>query len=274
LRPGLSREPLRGRARAGGRLISRLAGLAALLLGGATAQAGEPVTIFAAASTTDAVSAVARAFEAGGGGVVRPVYAASSTLAQQIARGAPADLFLSANTAWMDELERRGAIEPETRVDLLGNALVLIAPQASRLALEIEPGFALAAALRERRLAMGDPAHVPAGSYAKAALERLGVWPEVAKRAAFLGDVRAALALVDRREAAAGIVYASDARIAPRVRVVGTFPADSHPAIVYPLAVVSGRGNAAVMALYGYLRGAEARALFRAQGFSDPAGGG
>ncbi len=274
MRPGLSRNPLRGQARAGGRLKSWLAGLAAILLGGATAQAGEPITIFAAASTMDAVSAVARAFEAGGGGAVRPVFAASSTLAQQIARGAPADLFLSANTAWMDELERRGAIEAETRVDLLGNALVLIAPQASRLALAIEPGFALAAALRERRLAMGDPAHVPAGGYAKAALERLGVWPEVARRAAFVGDVRAALALVDRREAAAGIVYASDARIAPRVRIVGTFPAGSHPAIVYPLAVVSGRGNPAVMALYNYLLGAEARALFQARGFSVPAGGG
>ncbi len=262
-------------ARPSARLAARLAGLATalLVLVGSPARADQPVTIFAAASTMEAVNAVARAYEAGGRGSVRPVFAASSTLALQIARGAPADLFLSANTAWMDDLERRGAIEPRTRIDLLGNALVLIAPPKSPLDLEIAPGFALAAALSERRLAMGDPAHVPAGIYAKAALERLGVWSRVAGRAAFLGDVRAALTLVDRGEAAAGIVYASDARVAPRVRVVGAFPADSHPPIVYPLAVVAGRRGPAVMALYAYLRGPEARALFRARGFAVPPAG-
>ncbi len=262
-------------ARPSARLAARLAGLATALfvLVGSPARADQPVTIFAAASTMEAVNAVARAYEAGGRGSVRPVFAASSTLALQIARGAPADLFLSANTAWMDDLERRGAIEPRTRIDLLGNALVLIAPPKSPLDLEIAPGFALAAALSERRLAMGDPAHVPAGIYAKAALERLGVWSRVAGRAAFLGDVRAALTLVDRGEAAAGIVYASDARVAPRVRVVGAFPADSHPPIVYPLAVVAGRRGPAVMALYAYLRGPEARALFRARGFAVPPAG-
>ena len=256
-------------------LAARLAGLAAalLVLGGSPARADQPVTIFAAASTMEAVNAVVRAYEAGGRGAVRPVFAASSTLALQIARGAPADLFLSANTAWMDDLERRGAIEPRTRIDLLGNTLVLIAPRESPLDLEIAPGFALAEALSERRLAMGDPAHVPAGIYAKAALERLGVWSRVAGRVAFLGDVRAALILVDRGEAAAGIVYASDARIAPRVRVVGAFPADSHPPIVFPLAVVAGRRGPAVMALYAYLRGPEARTLFRARGFAIPSAG-
>jgi molybdate transport system substrate-binding protein len=256
-------------ARPSARLAARLAGLAAalLVLGASPARADQPVTIFAAASTMEAVNAVARAYEAGGRGAVRPVFAASSTLALQIARGAPADLFLSANTAWMDDLERRGVLEPRTRIDLLGNALVLIAPRESPLDLEIAPGFALAEALSERRLAMGDPAHVPAGIYAKAALERLGVWSQVAGRVAFLGDVRTALILVDRGEAAAGIVYASDARVAPRVRVVGAFPADSHPPIVYPLAVVAGRRGPAVMALYAYLRGPEARALFRARGF-------
>ena len=257
------------------RLVTRLAGLATalLVLGGNPARADQPVTIFAAASTMEAVTAVARAYEASGRGTVRPVFAASSTLALQIARGAPADLFLSANTAWMDDLERRGAIEPRTRIDLLGNVLVLIAPRDSPLDLEIAPGFALAAALSERRLAMGDPAHVPAGIYAKAALERLGVWSRVAGRVAFLGNVRAALTLVDRGEAAAGIVYASDARVAPRVRVVGAFPADSHPPIVFPLAVVAGRRGPAVMALYAYLRGPEARALFRTRGFTVPPSG-
>ncbi len=250
--------------------VAWAAGLLALAAG-ATPRAEDPVMLFAAASTTDAITAVARAFEARGGAAVRCVFAASSTLAQQIARGAPADLFLSANSAWMDELARRGAIEAETRADLLGNVLVLIAPRDSPLELAIGPGFALAEALAERRLAMGDPAHVPAGIYAKAALEHLGVWPQVGERAAFLGDVRAALALVDRGEAAAGIVYASDGRISPRVRVVDRFPADSHPPIVYPLAVVSGRRRPAVMALHAFLRGPEAAAIFRAHGFTVPA---
>ncbi len=236
-------------------------------------RAGEPVTLFAAASTVEAVGAVARAYEAGGGGKVRTVFAASSTLARQIAQGAPADLYLSANAAWMDELEGRGAIEAGTRVDLLGNALVLIAPKRDPLELEIAPGFPLAEALGERRLAMGDPAHVPAGIYAKAALENLEVWPEVARRVAYLGDVRGTLAMVDRGEAAAGIVYASDARSAARVQVAGAFPADSHPAIVYPLAVVAGRGKPAVVAFYNFLRGTEARTLFEAQGFTAPDGG-
>lgn len=264
--------PTRRLKRPSAHLVRRLAGLATvfLVLGGSPVRAAQPVTIFAAASTMEALDAVARAYEAGGRGAVRLVFAASSTLALQIARGAPADLFLSANTAWMDDLERRGAIEPRTRIDLLGNTLVLIVPRDSPLDLEIAPGFALAAALSERRLAMGDPAHVPAGIYAKAALERLGVWSRVAGRVAFLGNVRAALTLVDRGEVAAGIVYASDARVAPRVRVVGAFPANSHPPIVFPLAVVAGRRDPEVMALYAYLRGPEARALFQARGFAVP----
>ena len=144
--------------------------LAALLTGilcvSAAPRAGEPVTLFAAASTVEAVSAVARAYEAGGGGKIRTVFAASSTLARQIAYGAPADLYLSANAAWMDEIEGRGAIEAGTRIELLGNALVLIAPKRDPLELEIGPGFPLVGARGERRLAMGDPAHGPAGVYA------------------------------------------------------------------------------------------------------------
>lgn len=247
--------------------------LTVIVCASAASRADQPVTLFAAASTVDAVGAVARAYEAGGGGTVRTVFAASSTLARQIAQGAPADLYLAANAAWMDELEGRGAIEAGTRVDLLGNALVLIAPERDPFALEIAPGFPLAQALGDRRLAMGDPAHVPAGIYAKAALENLGVWTEVVRRVAYLGDVRAALTMVDRGEAAAGIVYASDARDAARVRLVGRFPADSHPAIVYPLAVVSGRRRPAVMAFYDFLGGKEARALFEARGFTAPGGG-
>jgi molybdate transport system substrate-binding protein len=244
--------------------------LTALLFATGAPRAEPPVTLFAAASTIDAVAAAARAYEAGGGGRVRTVFAASSTLARQIAQGAPADLYLSASTAWMDELEGRGVLEPGSRIDLLGNTLVLIAPSRHPVTLDIAPGFALAGALDDRRLAMGDPAHVPAGIYARAALTRLGVWPEVSSRVAYLGDVRAALAMVDRGEAALGIVYASDVRNAARVQVVGKFPAGSHPAIVFPLAVVAGRGRAEVLAFYEFLQTPRARALFEAQGFSAP----
>jgi len=233
----------------------------------------QPVTLFAAASTVEAVAAVVRAYEAGGGSRVRTVFAASSTLARQIAQGAPADLYLSANVAWMDELEGRGAIEPGTRADLLGNALVLIAPRRSAVEIAIAPGFALVDALGDRRLAMGDPAHVPAGIYAKAALTRLGVWPDVSERVAYLGDVRGALAMVDRGEAAAGIVYASDVHDFDRVRVLGRFPTGSHPTIVYPLAVMTGRATSEVMAFYEFLRGPRARPLFEAQGFGAPGAG-
>ena len=225
--------------------------LTAILSLSSAPRAGEAVTLFAAASTVNAVAAAAQAYEAGGGGKVRTVFAASSTLARQIAQGAPADLYLSASAAWMDELEGRGAIEPGTRVDLLGNVLVLIAPKHSPVEIEIAPGFPLAGALGDRRLAMGDPAHVPAGIYAKAALTKLGVWSEVSARVAYLGDVRGALAMVDRGEAAAGIVYASDVRGAKRVQVVGRFPADSHPAIVYP---AGGGGRASPARGHGVLR--------------------
>ena len=250
-------------------LAAYLVGLTLALtgVGSAGANAKEEVTLFAAASTTNAVEAVARAFEAGGHGRVRAVFAASSTLAQQILRGAPADLFLSANTAWMDHLEARGRIAAETRIDLLGNRLAIIAPRKSTLELTVTRKFPLAAALGERRLAMGDPAHVPAGLYAKAALENLGVWSEVAPKAAYVGSVRAALVLVERGETPVGIVYATDARISPRVRIVARFPEGSHPDIVYPLALVSGREGPAVSALYDFLRGPEARDIFRAHGF-------
>ncbi len=248
--------------------------LIATLLVSGTPHAERPVTLFAAASTVNAVAAVARAFDADGGGKIRTVFAASSTLARQIAQGAPADLYLSASAAWMDELEGRGVLEPGTRVDLLSNSLVLIAPKRSPVEIEIAPGFPLAAALGGGRLAMGDPAHVPAGIYAKAALTKLEIWPEISTRAAYLGDVRGALAMVDRGEAAAGIVYASDVHEFDRVLVLGRFPAESHPAIVYPLAVVAGRATPEVMAFYEFLQTPRARPLFEAEGFTAPGSGG
>ncbi len=238
-----------------------------------SARAEPPTTLFAAASTTEAITAVAAMFAASGRGILRPVFAASSTLAQQIVRGAPADLYLSANGAWMDFLAARGAIDVDSRIDLLSNRLVLIVPAGNPLALRIAPGVDLAAALGGGRLAMGEPTHVPAGTYAKAALQNLGAWPHVESKVAYMSDVRATLALVERREAAAGIVYATDAAASRKVRVVDTFPADSHPPITYPLAIVAGRRTPATVALYDYLRGAEAQALFAAHGFVPLAGG-
>lgn len=238
-----------------------------------SARAEPPATLFAAASTTEAITAVAATFANKGHGTLRPVLAASSTLAQQIVRGAPADLYLSANSAWMDFLAARGAIDVGSRIDLLSNRLVLIAPTDSPLSLRIAPGFGLAAALGDGRLAMGEPTHVPAGSYAMAALQTLGVWPQVAPRAAYMADVRAALALVERREAVAGIVYATDAAASRKARVVDTFPTDSHPPITYPLAIIAGRRTPATIALYEYLQGAEAQAIFRAHGFLPIANG-
>jgi molybdate transport system substrate-binding protein len=236
----------------------------------------EEVTFFAAASTANAVNAVVARYAATAPGAgqdrptVRPVFAASSTLAKQIVQGAPADLFLSASGAWMDYLAGRQAIDLASRVDLLGNRLVLVSPAHSRLSLAIAPGFPLARALDGGWLAIGDPAHVPAGIYAKAALEGLGVWPEVADRTARTADVRAALALVDRGEAAAGIVYQSDLAISSEIRLAGVFPKTSHPPITYPLARVAGTSSSAVERFYRFLLGSEARAIFRAHGFLGP----
>ena len=237
-----------------------------LLILAAPAQAGGPVTVFAAASTTDAVQAVLTAFrKAHPGPHVRASFAASSTLAKQIARGAPADLYLSANVGWMDYLEDRGAIDPASRVDLLGNRLVLVASPRSPVSGDLAK---LPQALGDRRLAIGDPAHVPAGIYAKQALQSLGLWTQIRDRAAFAADVRAALALVGRGEAAAGIVYASDARISDRVTTRATLPADSHPPIRYPLARVDGADGARVQALYDFFRSSQARAIFQEHGFT------
>ena len=241
------------------------------------AHAGE-VTVFAAASTSGALEDVAGRYMAAGGGRVRTVFAASSTLAKQIAQGAPADLFLSANPAWMDYLAERGAVDPESRVDLLGNRLVLIVPR-NGTGTSTDPGEVDSAWLADLVLGKGsngkpfviaDPGHVPAGLYAKAALDALGLWQKIAGRAVRTADVRAALALVDRGEAAAGIVYATDAAISSRVRIAGHFPPTSHPPIVYPLAVIAGRGSAAAARFYDHLLSAEAAEVFRAHGFLVP----
>jgi molybdate transport system substrate-binding protein len=228
--------------------------------------AAETLTVFAAASLKDALDENVRAYQVGTGDKIVVSYAASSALAKQIESGAPADLFISADLDWMDYLERRGLVKVDTRRNLLGNRLVLVAPADSRISVKIEPGFPLARALGDGRLAMANPDAVPAGKYGKAALEALGVWKDVAPKVVGAENVRAALVLVSRGEAPLGIVYRTDAAVEPKVRIVAEFPENSHPAIIYPAAVTA-TGKSAAGALLESLTKPAARAVFRKYGF-------
>jgi len=225
------------------------------------------VTVFAAASLKEAMDDRARQFEASTGNKVIVSYGASNALAKQIEAGAPADLFISADLDWMDYLDQRHLLAPGTRVSLLRNTLVLIAPASSKSALKIGPQFGLAAALGPEKLAMANPDSVPAGKYGKAALEKLGVWSGVEKQVARTETVRAALALVSRGEAPFGIVYATDALADKGVRVVDTFPPDTHPPIVYPAAVIATAKSSAAKPLLDYLRSPGARTVWEKYGF-------
>jgi molybdate transport system substrate-binding protein len=245
----------------------RRAALALLLLASGPASAGEPVTVFAAASLKTALEEIAKPFTRDTGLPVRFSFAASSALARQIEAGAPAHVFASADVEWMDHLDARGLIDARTRIDLLGNRLVVVAPADSPLRdLALTPE-ALRAALGAGRIAMGEVTSVPAGRYAKAALERLGLWAEASGRLAQTENVRAALAFVSRGEAPLGIVYETDARADPRVRVVATLPAESHRPIVYPFALTA-RAPEAARRFVAYLSEPPARAAFEAQGFT------
>jgi molybdate transport system substrate-binding protein len=226
------------------------------------------VLVFAAASLKNALDAIGDDRRRETAKHVTISYAASSTLAKQIENGAPADLFISADRDWMDYLEERKLIDPQSRVDLLGNRLVLIAPADSAVQVTIAPRFPLAALLGDGRLAMADPQAVPAGRYGKAALVALGVWPAVAGRIAAAENVRAALLLVARKEAPLGIVYQTDAAAEPGVKIVATFPPDTHPPITYPMALTAASTNPDSPSLAAYLRGPAARARFEAQGFA------
>jgi molybdate transport system substrate-binding protein len=235
------------------------------------------VLVFAAASTADALAEVNRAYSATSGARIATSFASSGMLARQIENGAPADLFISANTEWIDYLARNGRIEAGLERELLRNRLALVAPRDSAVRLDIAPGFALADALDRGfgrghggavgggRLAIADPRHVPAGRYAKAALISLGVWAEIEPRTAVGHSVRQALVLVERGEAPLGIVYATDAAASAKVRLVGVFPSDTHPPITYRAAVVDERGRPAVTAYFRYL-GSRAAAEFRRHG--------
>ena len=249
------------------RLIVALAGL--LLASAATAQGRGPV-VLAAASLQESLTEAADAWAAKGH--ARPVlsFAASSALARQVIVGAPADIFLSADEPWMDAVAKAGRLRAGTRAALLGNRLVLIAPAASRVRLTPARGLPLARALGSGRLALADPDAVPAGKYAKAALSHLGVWNGVAGRLALAENVRAAMALVERGAAPLGIVYATDARASKAVRIVGIFPAASHPPIRYPVAVLKASRHRDAAGFRAFLLSKQGRAIFARHGFSAP----
>ena len=232
-----------------------------------SAAAARDIVVFSAASLKNALDDASATYEKETGVRALISYAASSTLAKQVESGAPADLFISADLDWMDYLQKRSLIKTDTRLTLLGNKLVLIAPASSTAKIEITPGFALGNLLGNERLAMADPRAVPAGKYGKAALQKLGVWEAVSNKVAPAEDVRSALLLVSRGETSLGIVYATDAAADKGVRIVAAFPEDSHPPIVYPAAVLASSENPAATAFLDYLKSDSARPFFERQGF-------
>ena len=243
--------------------------LAICLFAAGPGAAAETVTVFAAASLTNALQDIGKAYEARTGIHVVFSFASSSILAKQVEAGAPAQIFASADTQWMDDVERHGLLEPGTRASVLGNELVLIAPKESPA-----PPQAIGASTdwakllgAEGRLCVGDPDHVPAGIYARQALTRLGAWAALEPRLARAEDVRGALALVEQGQAPLGIVYASDAKVSAGVKVLGAFPPSTHSPIVYPFAIVKGQARPAVRAFLSYIRSPGGMAVFKKYGF-------
>ncbi len=237
------------------------------IAGGAqAAEEAQPILVFDAASLTDVMEDLGRAFSARSHVPVRSSPAASSALAKQIEAGAAADVFFSADLQWMDYLDQRKLLRPGSRHDVVRNRLVLIAPAESKVSVKIAPGFDLLKALGDGKLATGDPDSVPVGQYAHAALEKLGVWNGVASRIVRAENVRSALAFVARGEAPLGIVYRTDALADQRVRIVDEFPEDSHPPIVYPIALTTRAGPAAQRFL-DFVTSDAAKPIFRKYGF-------
>src|SRR5258707_9593370 len=252
--------------------MHRLAGFfiaLSILFGSASSPAlaqDKSLPVFAAASMKNALDDIDAAYTAKTGVKVVASYAASSALAKQIEQGAPADIFASADTDWMDYSIGKKSINEPTRVNLLGNSIVLIAPKDSRIDnVSIGAGFDLAKLAGDGKIATGDVKSVPVGKYAKASLEKLGAWSAAEPKFAMTENVRAALALVARGESALGIVYSTDARVEPGVRIVGTFPADSHPAVIYPLAAPT-TPKAQTSGYLGFLRSSAAKAIFEQYG--------
>jgi molybdate transport system substrate-binding protein len=240
--------------------------LAASFLSLASAQAAD-ITVFAAASLTDVLQDIGKSYEARTHNHVVFSFAASSTLAKQIEGSAGADIFMSADTDWMEYLDSRGLIDHPTRKNLLGNSLVLVAPADSNATINVTDHFPLLAALQGGRLSMADPDSVPAGKYGRTALIALGVWSAVQDHIVSAENVRVALAYVARKEAPLGIVYKTDAMSERKVKIVGTFPENSHQPIVYPAALTKDAKPDAKDFL-AYLSGPEARAAFDKAGFT------
>ncbi len=234
----------------------------------APAQAAEPVTIFAAASLKNALDAANAEWRNAAGKETRVSYAASSALAKQIENGAPADVFISADLAWMDYLAEKSLIKPATRANFLGNRLVLVAPTATARPVTIQPGIDLAALVSPGKLAMGEVNSVPVGKYGKSALEALGAWAGVQNKVAGAESVRAALLLVARGEAPYGIVYQTDAAADPGVAIVGTFPENTHPPIIYPIALIAASKTPDADAYLQFLKSEKVTPFFTAQGFT------
>ncbi|MDQ0455037.1 molybdate ABC transporter substrate-binding protein [Rhizobium paknamense] len=232
------------------------------------ARAADKVTVFAAASLKETLDRLAADWKTQTGKEVTISFAASSALAKQIEQGAPADLFISADLTWMDYLAKADLIDPQSRVNLLGNRIVLITAAQSNLALKIGSDADLKAALGDGRLAMGAVQSVPAGMYGKAALEKLGLWESVKDKIAQADNVRAALLLVSRQEAPLGIVYETDARVDPGVKIIDRFPETSHPPIIYPAALTEATKNPDASAFLTFLQGAKAAEVFKAAGFT------
>jgi molybdate transport system substrate-binding protein len=249
------------------RAFTFLSGLLLLAFAGLAQAEPREVTVYAAASLTNALQDIGNQFNAKGSAQVKFSFAASSLLAKQIEAGADADLFFSADTEWMNYLADRNLVQTRTRKDVLGNHLVLIAPSGSNVSLEIKPGFPLAQALGDGRLAVADPDSVPAGKYARQALTSLGVWGSVAERLVRAENVRVALTYVARGEAPLGIVYETDAKAEPKVKVAGTFPDKSHEPIVYPIALTVHATSTEARAFLSYTEGDDAAQIFRRYGF-------
>jgi len=246
--------------------ISAMAGVVVVMVVSAQAQT-QDILVFGAASLKNALDEADARYQRKTGGKIVVSYGASSALAKQIESGAPADIFISADLDWMDYVAQRKLIKPETRSNFLGNKLVLIAPADSKVTLTIGPNFPLAQTLGNGRLAMADPAFVPAGKYGKASLEALGVWASVSEKVAPAQDVRTALAYVSRGETPLGIVYQTDAAADKGVKIVGAFPETTHPPIIYPMAVLAASNNPGVGAYVSFLKSSEARSAFENQGF-------
>ena len=250
-------------------LLMRCA-LAVLILGWASAAVcAQNLIVFAAASLKDALDQAVQSFERNTGNKVAVSYAASSVLAKQIENGAPASLFISADEDWMNYLAERKLINPASRINLLKNSLVLIAPADSAIQIKIVANFPLAEKLGSGRLAMADPAHVPAGIYGRAALQTLGVWTSVEKLIAPAENVRAALALVSRGETPLGIVYRTDALADGNVRIVAEFPANTHPPIIYQAALTASNVRSEAAELLAFLNSAAGRSIFQKYGFQN-----